>query len=720
MGRRNAGFGAALAVVIAVNGCGGGGGGGNGDGGGSPSAAPSVRLDAGNRLSATDKAVRGAESVLLLGQWAANSVALLARNGSGQVVQQPCTYEGGTARYTLTDVDRNGVISAGDRIIVEYERCGVAALSDVLGDVVEGTATIHVTVVDDAARGVVSGTIDFGDGLGHAGGQGIFRTFIYGSMTFRRSVAFLEETMTVDAAPADDLRHTFVVPEGSMNVRRTDIYRRPALTRVMNRQAAQVSVGGTMRLESEALGGSVDVRITQPLVSKLNSVPFQGRVEVTGASGSRLTLSALDSPGTLDGRLSTDADGDGRDETSQPLRWSDVAAGYVSSFQNGGSYMGEQGGSALFPIHMPGDYGPAIEVDAPLQFQFNQPLRADMALYARIVDQGDGAASLLYAPDPNPLDADPRYRGASVEVRGAVLLIRPAQPLRHGRRYMVQLSGVNDFESPAPPRLEAAASGVTPLTLNSQVASFEADDLLWLGVRGAGAQSMVLPGRDATLQAGAPKAMALPLRFQWMQVDGPAVTFGSPNAASTSVHLAGVVASGIGQVRLAVTVTDAIGRQATAPVVVQVADPAGLSTFLFLADAPGDRSVSETHAYSSQTGAFWTYTNLGPLEVRYEDVVHSVFWVLRFAAPGGDLPTVGRYTNTVSPTTWPPVDAPGLGLSGYGRSCDGPGAFEVLELAMDEQGHVARVAVDFDVQCPVGSATARGSLRINSSIPVRR
>ena len=65
--------------------------------------------------------------------------------------------------------------------------------------------------------------------------------------------------------------------------------------------------------------------------------------------------------------------------------------------------------------------------------------------------------------------------------------------------------------------------------------------------------------------------------------------------------------------------------------------------------------------------------------------------------------------------------APEMDFAGSGRACGTlTGAFNVLELQLDTNGGVQRLAADFVQTCTQSSTPAplHGSVRINSSLPI--
>jgi hypothetical protein len=107
--------------------------------------------------------------------------------------------------------------------------------------------------------------------------------------------------------------------------------------------------------------------------------------------------------------------------------------------------------------------------------------------------------------------------------------------------------------------------------------------------------------------------------------------------------------------------------------------------------------------------------------VDYSNADHTERWSLQLKAAGGGVPGVGTYTNVVGTDEWN-SGAVAMDFSNNGSGCTGlTGSFEVLEIEVSG-GKVLRLAADFDQTCLFTNPTAplHGSIRFNSSLPIRR
>jgi hypothetical protein len=704
----------AAVVALALQACGGGGGGGvEAPEPAGPDRNSPLRPEAGNFAAVSSQGLRSVESLLRWGQFAAGEVALLARNGTLQL-EFGCL-DRGSARYTLVDVDGNGMPSAGDSLRITYDRCYLGALAAEY----EGTIVIQLTTVDDALHGAVSGRLDFGSGFAPFDGSLVTWR---GTLDFRRSETALQEALTVSATAANELRRSVRVQSATRTVEQVDAYPQAQLERVIEREAARIGVTGSLVLASDRLGGRLDITLAPQMSAYLDTHADSGNVRINGASNTRITLLAS-AAGSATLQAELDSNGDGVTDASSPFDWNSIFDGFLWSERNFALMptLVARNDSYLRLLSQP-DFNQlrGVDLSRPLRLQFDRPLSPATLLQARLVDLGSSLDALYGVRDNALSDVRPVIE-TDVLLRGAVILVQPREPLRYGHSYQLLVSNTGDFLNAQAVTLRNV-SGSAELNVNVQLAGFNSDDMLWAAVSGAGNRSVVMPGRASTISANVPRATSLPLRYQWAQLSGPSLVLDSPQGASTVVRLADGATPGIARAVLQLTVTDAIGRRSITHVEMQVANLSGVNPILYFASSDGDFiGAGQTRVYSVQAGSFDTDTTRGYLTVRYDDLDPAVHWNFELSAAGGGLPVVGTYTGAVG-VGHPVGDAPGLNFNGSGRACfPSAGSFQLLEIEVDSLGQLQRLAVDFEQTCLQSNTPApiRGSVRINSSLPIR-
>lgn len=722
---------AAYATLLALlSACGGGGGGGSESSSptapASPSSVAPLRLESGNLREVSKASLSGAELALLVGQYAANQVATVARNGSLQF-DVPCSTSGNSnterIRYTLIDADGNRVPSAGDSITLQYNRCPAPLLDDLFVD--SGTLTIRLDTVADAEHGSVSGLIDFGAASDPVTGSNGSTVTWRGSMQFRRIETVLSEELAVSPSSADDLGQTIRTLNAGVSQSKVLLLQRPTLTRVIDRPTARASVTGSIRISSELLGGSVEVSFAPQLSATLNSNADSGNVSVTGASSSRVVLLPGANSDPTSARIELDANGDGTTETTLGAAWLGLHRGYLWQEASVPSAVVNAPSSNFIRLLSQPDFNQnrGVDLSRPLRLQFDRPLAPSTQLYARLRGGTSSRGDLYGDTSPSSLDRVPQIIDADVQVRGAALLIVPRQPLAWGVIYQLLLADSSDFM--VAPVLRDT-TGQAQALLNVQVSSFNTDDRLWPVVTGAGVRSLLLPGRSISISATAPFATALPLRWRWSQIDGPPVVIDTPDAASTTVRLPAGTAAGSARALLQLTLTDAVGRSSSSPVAIQVGNPVGLDTLLYVTYSETPLTPGAVHLYTQQMGPL---SAAGPISgqprvsITFQETrPEGERWWLDLAAPGGAAPAVGNYIGAWDMFTLLNGDAattPMLTVGGGFNCSSQTGRFQVLDIAFDANGQLQRLAADFEQPCDLRTndpRTVRGAVRIKSTL----
>lgn len=233
------------------------------------------------------------------------------------------------------------------------------------------------------------------------------------------------------------------------------------------------------------------------------------------------------------------------------------------------------------------------------------------------------------------------------------------------------------------------------------------------------------------------RAIGGPERFtRWLRAQDARVThidpyepemiLDTPDAASTAIRLGAGTSPGAGRALLQLTLTDAVGRSANSQVAVQVGNPVGLGTLLYVTIAESAFTPGETHLYTEQTGQLsagspidgrprvgLTYAGIGPAGAR---------WTLDLAAQGNAAPGVGSYSGAwdrFSLMNGDPAATSMLTVGGGVVCGSRSGRFQVLDIAFDASGILQRLAVDFEQPCDVqtnNARTVRGAVRINSTL----
>lgn len=138
-------------------------------------------------------------------------------------------------------------------------------------------------------------------------------------------------------------------------------------------------------------------------------------------------------------------------------------------------------------------------------------------------------------------------------------------------------------------------------------------------------------------------------------------------------------------------------------------------TFLEIDSEPGDYiGGGQSYFYTDSTGTFTTNKISTGYTVQYTDNVSGHVYMIIGPKEGGVF-IPGPYPNAQDPSGSP--TKPLLRISGWGRSCDIDGEFDLLDLVLDQNDEIISLAVDFRQNCLGSDAELIGSIRINSQGP---
>jgi hypothetical protein len=144
------------------------------------------------------------------------------------------------------------------------------------------------------------------------------------------------------------------------------------------------------------------------------------------------------------------------------------------------------------------------------------------------------------------------------------------------------------------------------------------------------------------------------------------------------------------------------------------------STSLSMSSDPGDYiGDGQNHFYTPADGTFTAQKNFdNGVSISFNTPTFSHFWHLDFAAPQGQLLTVGIYTGAVR-FPFQPDELPGMDVSGDGRGCNMlTGTFEVIEVAYGPADDVTAFRATFEQHCEGAPPALRGEIRFNATVPI--
>lgn len=141
-------------------------------------------------------------------------------------------------------------------------------------------------------------------------------------------------------------------------------------------------------------------------------------------------------------------------------------------------------------------------------------------------------------------------------------------------------------------------------------------------------------------------------------------------------------------------------------------------TLLTLTSQPGDYiGQGQSLSFTPTDGTFSVST--GPnneVVISFNNADYSQTWFLQFGSPLTAKFGYGEYDRATRAAFRSPT-SPGIDVSGDGRGCNADtGRFLVTDFALNTDGTIARLAIDFEQHCEGATPALFGSVRYNSSV----
>ena len=354
-------------------------------------------------------------------------------------------------------------------------------------------------------------------------------------------------------------------------------------------------------------------------------------------------------------------------------------------------------------------------VDRVYRIQFTRPPVDTSAWRWRLVDRGrlpfgDGAGAEV------PIQ---------VEQKGALYIVKPAQPLRYSRNYSLELlTGVPSANG----QRVSAANGTSIEIAGGSVASFPTLDYLNPFISYGGAVLKALEPEESVQMFAKPQLSGSPnVTYRWAQIGGTPVVIDQPTKPEVRVSLAGA-GTGLGKATLELTLALADGTsEKTTYTLRTLHDTSGpWVSFIRFPAISANALAARVEWNGPAVGDLVLSENQGRLEIVYTEATGSVgpyaSWGLALANAGNQRLVVGKYLNAWAlNSVSPPLGVPNLDFSFAGTKLAPFGSeFEVFEIDRDSDGRVTKLALDYVVRGVGDFSPVTGSVRFNSSRPPTR
>src|SRR5579864_8947247 len=140
-------------------------------------------------------------------------------------------------------------------------------------------------------------------------------------------------------------------------------------------------------------------------------------------------------------------------------------------------------------------------------------------------------------------------------------------------------------------------------------------------------------------------------------------------------------------------------------------------TFLTLMSQPGDYiGGGITQTFTPADGTFSVTNSTDDVTILFHTPSYSQFWTLDFGSPRTQKFGRGEYEGATR-TAFRSPTKPGVDVGGDGRGCNtDTGRFLVTDFALNTDGTIARVAIDFEQHCEGAPPALYVSFRYNSAV----
>ncbi len=700
-----------LALAGLLSACGGGAGSGSAGGAaGGTDASTTLAFTTANAGRVAGYPLWASELMLRIGQAVSEEVAAAANQSGATVTTVNCA--SGTLQRSWADKDGNGTLGAGDEITLDFSACAREPLArsaqgriTVVLSSVTGSGDFVARVVLPAPGMVLAAVVG-------TPGPADFRVSGQTRVELLRSE--LRHALLIGGGSDDAIAFDF--PGASFAADRITAFR---FEKTHRWDEARTELDIRMRYDCPELGGGFDISMPTPLRSWLDELPEpgpqQGSFAMRGRGGDLVSLAiGSASRGPSDLSVTVDLAGDGSVDARGEGTWEGiglVSGVFFADYTPGGRGNTYAYNANEFTLRSSFVGGSTLPVDTTFSLQFTRPVAGAVAWRWRLMDQGR-------------LDQMPTAGvevPVQVEIHGALIMLKPTQPLRYSHRYELL---VDTGEPTADGQQMRATTGGALSLYGGSIRAFTTPD--FLNPQSSLAGHLTLKAGATVEAVGPPAPSGAPegIRYQWAQLGGTPLTIDKPTERSTTIGLApGANGVGSATVRLTVSV-DGAGNSESADFVLRtIADTSGawLSRLRVPMDfADGFNPPKEL--WSGPAVGTLTASQQGArLRLAYAEAADPTHpngnWSLELSSADGQALRPGTYANAYSSGSYErPAGVPTLDLvSGQIRPSFVLGEFVIHELEVDGAGRITRLALDFTAPQGSGPLRSSGAIRINSA-----
>lgn len=576
--------------------------------------------------------------------------------------------EGGSATGTLDDRDGDRHASAGDRVTVTLAGCFLKELNATFdGKVI---VTLAAPLASQQRAGVLT-FVGFGVHTGTPSMDlaGAFR-FAYSASRLSKLIRVYSDTQPLNVTHSDSTRAV------SDEVTALDATHETRL------DTARATTTVRFHLDSQMLGGSVEVATATPWSAWFDSWPDAGELTMTGASGSKAGLRAAPAKANgVDVLLADTVVGEGTLQGG--YLWS--SAPWLPAIAAAPRYTTQTASETGFRALIQPDPAPLLP-NGSLVWVYSRPLDPVTLAGVQFMQTSlKGNGMFTHVP-------------AKVTLEGGMLTLTPATQLQLGTGYALNF-----------PNYRGMLRDTSGAEITAPVYSGEVAQTVSASLVASAAPVLLGSGASLTLDAGASSAIGgPPASFRWRQLSGPPLALGDTSAPRLTLAEAGM-GNGIALVEL--EVANATGDVDRKQLSVTVAPDISNALVVGYRSGNGSMAVIGNIDPTLSTAYAKYYSNNSALDIL---VATPQGGSKRFfvGLSGGQTWRIGVPYNYVR-------GDPNVGGTGWSPCFDNnTTSFTILEFALDGAGQLARLALDFDDVC--SGTTTQGSIRYRSALPLRQ
>lgn len=198
---------------------------------------------------------------------------------------------------------------------------------------------------------------------------------------------------------------------------------------------------------------------------------------------------------------------------------------------------------------------------------------------------------------------------------------------------------------------------------------------------------------------------------------GTADLSGYPAAASATFSTS-MLTEGVHSITAEYSGDTKLALSKSAHIVNQKVEKKGATVLLMHSDGTEWIGQGKFYFYTLEDGIFDAKRNsLNGVSLSFKRA--NLWWSISFAAPNNAALTVGTYNGTILYPINPPLNAPGMEISGDGRGCgyQASGSFEVKEIVYGAGTDIQSFWATFEQYCDGSPIPLMGEIRFSATIP---